>query len=477
MEHPEVAPCSALSPSTDPVNLLPPELAVLVLQHLSVAERLRARVGSKAWRDLVNDARVWEVCNLSLEAALVSPERLLATTQLAQGRLRELDLTGCRQLLLDDVEDRQGPPGIADRMASTLERVLPVLRANSGALLELRLSDCGSLSTAHVEELLAAAPNLRVLECDVFPESEETADGRVPRLLLEPQFERMLRLRSFTLRHVSLRHPPPDVPALVARLAQHKTLRKLTLLLPLDSELALGAVVDLALSQLTTLSLVCGELSPDSLPALTRLLLADSPLTELRLYEEGLLYAGAALPAFCAALKASRLEVLVLGMNLWHSVEGGLAVLAACTAHPTLRALFINANDVMDDGESDGVVSAALAGLVAAPGSSVELLDISSCMYGDAVMRVFFEEGVAHSSRLLSLQCAFNGMSGEGAEGFVLPAVRRNTSLRELSFQDEEVMDVGQGEEPFRQAAQLVASRPADARFAAVRALRIRMAA
>jgi len=62
--------------------------------------------------------------------------------------------------------------------------------------------------------------------------------------------------------------PPPDAPALAAWAPTHASLKHLDL----DSQPALDAVVNLAVSQLQHLTLVCCGLSPASLPALTRML-------------------------------------------------------------------------------------------------------------------------------------------------------------------------------------------------------------
>jgi hypothetical protein len=57
------------------------------------------------------------------------------------------------------------------------------------------------------------------------------------------------------------------------------------------------------------------------------------------------LLVGAAVPAFCAALRASRLVSLELcGICLWESQADSLAVIAACTGHPTLRAISFEFN-------------------------------------------------------------------------------------------------------------------------------------
>jgi len=77
-------------------------------------------------------------------------------------------------------------------------------------------------------------------------------------------------------------------------------------------------------------------------------MLGSGSLTELDIYnEDDPLLVGASVPAFCAALRASRLVGLTLeGMRLWESLEDGLAVIAACTGHPTLRKLSFERNQL-----------------------------------------------------------------------------------------------------------------------------------
>jgi len=142
--------------------------------------------------------------------------------------------------------------------------------------------------------------------------------------------------------------PPPDVPALAAWAATHSSLKRLSLWhIRLDSEPALAAVADLAISQLQCLYLHRCHLSPALLPALTRML-ASTSLTDLRISMEHIpLLVGAAVPAFCTALRASRLVTLQLwGVRLWESLEDGLAVIAACAGHPTLREIDFQLNDL-----------------------------------------------------------------------------------------------------------------------------------
>jgi len=91
--------------------------------------------------------------------------------------------------------------------------------------------------------------------------------------------------------------------------------------------------------QLQHLTLFSCSLSPASLPALMRMLESRS-LSVLHVWNgDAPLLMGAGVPAFCAALRASRLVSLELcHMRLWESQADGLAVIAACAGHPTLCA-------------------------------------------------------------------------------------------------------------------------------------------
>jgi hypothetical protein len=278
----------------------------------------------------------------------------------------------------------------------------------------------------------------------------------VPRLLVEPQFAAVC-LCSLNIfgGYVQL-----DVPAVVARLALHATLTRLGLwYVQLDIQPALNAVVDFAISQLQRLQLAyCRRLSPASLPALTRLLergsgSAGGSLTELVIYNNNNpLLVGAGVPAFCAALRASRLVKLELAaVRLSDSLEDGLAVVAACTGHPTLRELDLRINLV--DDVAAPAVGAALAALVAA-NSALQSLDVSVCNLGDDAVRPLFA-AVAGSTRLRTLHCYNNGISANCAREAVLPAIQANTSLRMLRF----ASDIPE----LQQAMALVHARAADA--------------
>jgi len=218
-------------------------------------------------------------------------------------------------------------------------------------------------TAAAIEQLLIATPRLCLLECDALLRGEE-AEGPVPRLLREPQFA-PLRLQMLMINATNVQ-PPLDLPALAAWAATHPSLNYFILFgAQLDSQPALDAVASVATSQLQMLGLFDCHLSPASLPALTRMLESCS-LKALTIYNENMpLFLGASVPAFCTALRASRLVTLKLfSMRLWESLADGLAVIAACTGHPTLRELSFEHND-LENAPGRAAIEAALDALQA----------------------------------------------------------------------------------------------------------------
>jgi len=281
---------------------------------------------------------------------------LLAASERARGTLRELDVSGWYRMRVVEGEE-----------ALEHEQLVAILCANAASLLELRAwqpvhSDIGTLtSTKGIEELLAAATRLRLLECDALLTGED-ARGPLPRLLREPQFA-PLRLQTLSIVAENAQ-PPPDVPALAAWAARHTSLKRLDLWdFPLESEAALDAMVHLAVSQLQCVTLGSCSLSPASLPALTQML-ESRLLTELYIDNDNApLLVGAAVPTFCAALQASRLVRLDLySMHLWESQADGLAVIAACTSHPSMRTINFTYN-ALGDAPGRGVIEGVLVAL------------------------------------------------------------------------------------------------------------------
>jgi len=319
---------------------------------------------------------------------------LLAATARAKGKLRELDVSGWPFSYATEAEaEAEAEVEAEDRASALLPTLLAVLRSNAGSLLLLRcfgLTSFGRfspapplrlqpLSSLAVTRLITAAPLLRALECDLQVRDrvgEVTPDG-VPRVLVEPPFV-PLRLQSlFLLDHrydfVAITHGmlqprmQHDVPATLAGAALHSSLIRLSLyLFALIDEPTLGAVVNLAISQLHYLELEQCTLSPAVVPALAQILQRGS-LKGLRVFFPTPILAGApnivfdenyvvppiligdAVPFFCEALRASRLvELELCGMGLWDSLDDGLAIISACVGHPTLRLCNFRHNRLND---------------------------------------------------------------------------------------------------------------------------------
>ena len=106
-------------------------------------------------------------------------------------------------------------------------------------------------------------------------------------------------------------------------------------------------------------------------------MLASRSLTVLRIYNSNMpLLVGAAVPAFCAALRASPLVSLELcDMRLWESQADSLAIIAACTGHPTLRTISFEYN-ALGDAPGRAVIEGALFALQESiPGLSLTYID------------------------------------------------------------------------------------------------------
>ena len=95
-------------------------------------------------------------------------------------------------------------------------------------------------------------------------------------------------------------------------------------------------------------------------------MLASASLTVVGIFMEHIpLLVGATVPAFCTALRASRLVTLTLwGVRLWQSHADGLAVIAACMGHPTLRTLNVQSNG-LEHAPDRAAIEAALDALQA----------------------------------------------------------------------------------------------------------------
>jgi len=233
-----------------------------------------------------------------------------------------------------------------------------------------------------------------------------------------------------------------DVAALAAAAAAHPSLKKLTISsLPLAEVAAVRLLMDMAVSKLTTLLLRTCDVLPDALPELARLLgspslkhLQVSGLPEF----ERQLFVGLGVSGFCTSLRASGLVSLDVSYSrLFDSLTDGLALLSACTGHPTLRSVGLCGNTVVAVPEAPVAVGDALASLVAA--GSILTLNVAICQLGEAGLRPLFF-AVAGCVQLQKLECSFNAVDAAALAGYgalVLAAAQQNSSLVELDVHEE----------------------------------------
>jgi hypothetical protein len=223
------------------------------------------------------------------------------------------------------------------------------------------------------------------------------------------------------------------VVALAADMTSHTHLRRLRLVhASLHTAAALDAVVGAALTRpLTSVALQACYLSPASAPALVRLV-GGIALAELEVYGAGrqLLDVPAALAVGNALRANSTLTVVSLSsVGLWRDIFAATALLGALTGHSRLRSLTLASNAVGPANQEEA--GAVLGALLAANAPALTELDVSWCDLGDEGLRPLFD-ALPANTHLRALDCGRNWTSEAFARERLLPAVRANSSLREL---------------------------------------------
>jgi hypothetical protein len=273
------APLDVVAAAAAPVDFfpfaaLPPVLALQIFAALPADTRLRCAEVCTAWCAAVAERSLWTRLDLSLKSGVthaVTPALLRAAVAKARGALTALDVSGV---------------WLPVHHAGALREVLA---ANAGTLRELRClrgRDHDWITVPVLEELLSAAPQLRVCEADVDLAATE---GRA--LRNEGVFV-PLRVCAAYLYNADAATLVP----LFADVAAHTSLSELQVLgARFDVPAVLDAFGDAALS-LPLLRAVsfCGcRLLPASAPALARLL-GSGTLSTLRITRPVLLDAPAA---------------------------------------------------------------------------------------------------------------------------------------------------------------------------------------
>jgi hypothetical protein len=137
-----------------------------MFELVPVDTRLRCREVCRGWRAVLEDWRLWECCVLAAENVTPLAWRtaafLEAATARAQGRLRVLTLPGWVRL------DQDALLAIAKTNAATLRRISCVNDDLGTNVRRFRAQD--------VRQILAAAPALDTLECDVASDAAVAAD-------------------------------------------------------------------------------------------------------------------------------------------------------------------------------------------------------------------------------------------------------------------------------------------------------------
>ncbi len=397
---------------------LPPPLILRIFGLLPVDCRLRCAEVCRGWRSVLAERSAWTRLDVSLASGMYPMGRPLS----ALLRCASARAGGALQSLRVDTH-------VVDVHEAAL---LEMLAANAGALRELRVirgRHDSWLRLPTVETLLRAAPQVRVLTADGLACDDAEAARRA--LRNEAPFA---PLRVTTMAVVLQRADDAAVADVAADVAAHPSLTGLTLVqAPLHLPGVLDAVISVALARrLRSVSLQHCHPSPTFAPALARLLSSDA-LTRLELCAGGALDVPAA-RVLAAALRANAtLTSLTLdNVSVWHEPAATAELLGALTGHASLRSLRLH-DEAMDAAEQ-AVVGTALGALVAANAPALTELDVVRVYgLGDAAVRPVLN-ALPSNTRLRTLCYAVCDVSDAFAASVLLPAVRANTSLRELDL-------------------------------------------
>ncbi len=126
------------------------------------------------------------------------------------------------------------------------------------------------------------------------------------------------------------------------------------------------------------------------------------------------------------------MSLSLLAVDLWGNPTAAVALLDAVTAHPSLRTLNLGVNSLNDGAGFQVTAGEAFGRLLLADAPALQMLRISYCGLNDAGLGPLFD-ALPRNTHLRGLHCGLgNNMSEAFARDVLLPAVRANTSLREL---------------------------------------------
>ena len=360
-----------------PFDALPVAVLRRIFLALPADSKGRASAVCRAWRDVLADATLWEVLDLSsidgVTRRLVRAALVRGAAARAGGQLKVLDVRACYIITQD---------------------VVALAAANGAALRELHV-DSEALQAQQVDAILAAAPQLQLLCASIW------CVGSVAGALLrkEPPYG-PLRAQDF---HINCRGTPDAaLLSVAAAVAGHSQLKALTFEEVNSNDPAiLDALFDAArLGRTPDFSVLSNHVFPGNHRALARLLQCDT-LTSLSLRidwndevdeDEFALLA----PTLQGAI---HLESLSLEVCLWDFANFG-EILAVLQALPALRRLNLGGNSAL--AADQAVVGRALGALLAADWPRLHTLNVEYCNLEDDAMAYVFA-GLSANTHLREL--------------------------------------------------------------------------
>jgi hypothetical protein len=400
---------SALSP-------LPLPVVLYIFSLLPVDCRLRCTEVCRGWRAMLLERSLWTALDLSATSGVLMREghALDALLRCAAARAGG----GLQSLRVD---------------CSVVSRatLLEIVAASAGVLRELHAHVAhGTVGfyTHAIQAWLDAAPLLDVLATDLRCDDTDLPAARLALRNEAPFGPLHVRHLAATLGN----EDAAGVIAFAADVAAHASLSGLSLSFALlGTAAAMDAVVDAALARrLHSVSFQFCNVSPASAPALARLLGGDAVTALECSYMDRLLDAPAAAVLAAALRENSTLTSLTLNnAGVFDDAAAGVALVGSLTGHASLQTISVRDNDVADADKT--AVGESLGALVAANAPALTQLELAFCDLRDDGMRALFE-ALPRNTHLRTLNCSQNGMSEPFLRDVLLPAVRANTSLREL---------------------------------------------
>jgi Ran GTPase-activating protein (RanGAP) involved in mRNA processing and transport len=156
----------------------------------------------------------------------------------------------------------------------------------------------------------------------------------------------------------------------------------------------------------------------------------------------------------CSTLTTLKLR----DVSFWDDPDAATALLGALAGHASLRTLDLSNNE---NNATDPVAGAALGALVAANAPALQEVCVHFCELSDAGLGPLFD-ALPGNTHLRTLKCGVNNLTDAFVRDALLPSVRANGSLRQLSCpQQQSVTFTAAGKQALAEAEALVAQRAA----------------